>query len=358
MGEAKRLTVYPFQAHDVPFVRYFEAFRKDFVLAHICAAPGSGLIGRDYGYAYNHESLGRTVEEDVEKAMADSDALLILSDGGLRKQVYAFMQQALSDGKEVFCYAALNRDEQEALSAIAQGRFHWEYGQELKSCISSRFQYMYKPMAPVLFAGGIANDMDQREILLGMAAELRSRGMAVSGVTYSPSDEFLGFHTYTELLQIDAVKGIKALNQLIKQIEQREYPDIILIELPGTMLRFNDMAVGDFGEYAYRFSQAVQADICICSVFSSLFSRELGEGLSLEFERRYNLPVDVFHLSNCLMDSECTLKRRELSLLRIAHEPVAANAAELRQETELPCYDLTTESELKACTDYIIEKFS
>lgn len=361
MSEPKRLMIYPFQPADVPFVKYFQAFRKDFRIAHICAPPGTGLIGRDYAYGCAHEPLGQTVEDSG--ALAGSDALLILSEGSaeLHGEICSLIMQALSAGKEVFCYARLTETERDELLQFSREKgvpFHWEYGQDWNSTAQAEYRYMYKPSAPVVFVGGIVEDMDQREILLGMAAAFRSRGLKVSVLSQSPSDEFLGCCSCRDLREASLTDGAKRINRLFKAVEQREFPDIILAELPGTMIRFNDMAVGDFGGYAYLFSQAVQADYCICSVFPDVYSREFAESLSEDFRQRFNFPVDAFHLANCLMDSVETINRKTLCMVRIGHEKAAAEWRALRKSADIPCYDLTQEAERERCAEQILNTLS
>lgn len=361
--KGRKLTLYPFHSGDIPFIKYFNAFQKDFILAHICAAPGSGLIGHDCAYGHYQTPIGVFVEEDPFSALKDSDSLCILFDdsGTLDEEISSLIHDALTSGKEVFCYTKLASEARESFVRLSQGLgtpFHCEYGKAWEAGSSIEYRYMYKPAASVLFIGGIAPDIDQREILLGMAAELSARGLKVSGISQSPSDEFLGFYSCRKFLETDVVSGVKQLNQLFRTIEEKEYPDVILAELPGTMIRFNDMAVGDFGSYAYLFSQAVQADGCICSILSNMYSPEFARNLNEEFLHRYNFPIDGFHIANCLMDFDTTLRERKLCLFRINPEPLTEKVDSLRQDTDIPCFDLTQVDEQKLCADRLFETLS
>ncbi len=56
------------------------------------------------------------------------------------------------------------------------------------------------------------------------------------------------------------------LNNLCKLIEQRENPDLFLVDIPGNLLEISKKICGDFGCFPYIFARALQPDYTICSL--------------------------------------------------------------------------------------------
>ena len=96
----------------------------------------------------------------------------------------------------------------------------------------------------------------------------RERGYRASGVLDRCYAGLFSLHPMPSFLKEGAEETDKIyrFNAYLKQLEQSERPDVLFVQLPGGMLKYNDQIPNDFGVYGYLISQAVQPDCFVLSV--------------------------------------------------------------------------------------------
>lgn len=359
--------IYPFQKKDIPFIRYFESFCGDIVIDSVCSHKGSGLIGKDIAYSANRNSLGVTVKEVSTEMIDSSDVVIILSDlsDNLKKLSIELMIRVAEAGKKIMCFLDISDEEQEKIKSKCntnQCLFCQDVrkkDQALLNDVASHTKKMHATDIPIVFVGGLTEQADQVEVALGITKEFRNRGYRVSTIVNSEVYNIFGLHSYScSLKEEKAVQFIRSFNYLIKAIETTENPEIIIIELPGTMIRYNDLLTGDFGVYTYYFTQACVPDYTICCVPTGDYVNEFFKMLSKDFENKFNFKIDCLHFSNPTLDFANSEQYREIRLFNLPIHKVEEVIAGLENEMTIPLHRFNISNSEHVIADSILERLT
>ncbi|MFZ2538236.1 MAG: TIGR04066 family peptide maturation system protein [Oscillospiraceae bacterium] len=349
MKRLKNVMIYPFREQHISTVKYLSAFHESFTVGAVCAPTGLGLIGKDVSHVANRDPLGIIVEGDPKQALDKNDMLLILSetDDVVRRLAVDLMIDAANQKKDIFCLMELSDEENDKLEALCKANnclFECNLSSVDNQILNKTIGYrkkIYKPSVPVMFVGGLIESADQMEILVGMTNELRQKGYRVSAFGNGEACNFLGLHSYKFILNTEnAPKMIKQLNHFVQEVEEDESPDIILIQVPGAMLRYNDVLTGDFGIYTYLFSQAFIPDYFICCSMYDILEESFFKMVSSDFERRFGFKVDGIHPSNQLIDSMDSIQKKEIVCVHVSQNQLENTLENLKKNASIPVYNL------------------
>ncbi len=101
---------------------------------------------------------------------------------------------------------------------------------------------------PVIFVMGVGENAHKFEIQLSVRENLFNMGYKVSQVGSRNYCEMFNFHSFPEFMysnMYSETEKIKLFNNFIKNIENQENPDVIIIGIPGTIMRINNKATYD-----------------------------------------------------------------------------------------------------------------
>ncbi len=71
-------------------------------------------------------------------------------------------------------------------------------------------------------------------------------------------------------LSVDEAEKIERINVLLKDLETREQPSIILLEAPDAVMKYNNYLTNGFGIRTYMLAQAAEPDAFLCCIPSEL----------------------------------------------------------------------------------------
>lgn len=210
------------------------------------------------------------------------------------------LREALKQNKKILFTRSLKADEEDVKSLIPDAKeikfeiedYFWE--EHSKTC--------YNINTPVIFVLGLTENTDKFEVQLALREQLLQKGYNISSVSSRRDSAILGMHPLPSFLFDGGTcetEKILSYNHLIKQIELRESPEIIIIGIPGGAFPFSNNKHNYFGITAYEISNAVTCD---CAIFCSPYldySVDLDSfpRISNEAYGKFGFSIDYFHIA-------------------------------------------------------------
>jgi peptide maturation system protein (TIGR04066 family) len=350
MTERIPVGIYPFQAELLPLVRNFEALQDKYALKKVMAFQGSGLIGRDVGYACNQPDTGIIAEALNDDTLKDIDYLLIINplkdQEKTDEKLIDAARKAIQLNKKVRFYSNLSDNLSELvfyLKVKYPDYVSLSFGEETseESVYGSVFYYK-RPEVPVILVGSLVENPDALEILCYLQKNFVEQGIKTLVFCKTPGGALFGFEDLTSILNMttftEALK-VEEINRHANNLVKKNQPDLILVESTDAVMRFNDITPNGFGIQTYMLTQAFQPDYLICCVPFELAVPEMIEALSRDFEVRLGTPIHAVQVSNIVVDSAENLQSH---LMSYAYVPTAYSKAKISgsDSAGIPIYDI------------------
>lgn len=346
--------LFPYNPELLPAIKLFEALQSKYTLRELIAPSGYGLTGRDPGYSRNHPPIGLMVTDALDLADPMWDALLLIRTPDMEaiedSELENTAKGALQLGKSVLYFDGASTNLPEKLSSLSKlhpGKLEF-YGRnphtpEISTFDNDKFRYTD---TPVILIGGLVSEADTFEVLLQLTARLRADGSCVTGITGHPLGELFGLHTLNHILDrkdTTEAEKILELNRFVRSLEAAECPNVILLEAPDAVIKYNNYAPNGFGIHTYMLCQAVRPDYFICCVPCELAEGLFLETISKDFQHRLGSPIHAAHVSNLVIDSMDVVQTNSISYTHVDLAVVQAQIAKHGKGSSIPLYDVVSD---------------
>lgn len=312
----KRTVIYPFSFEHMALVKYLEDFNDEIKISAVVSPAGSGLCGKDAGEADNRGAMGVIVSDDLFGELEAADALLVPwldEKKGRRLHIFETMVKAVKMGRHLISSYPLNGREKKQLAGLCRekGISFTDTFREPAVLWRQPFVCMNEMPVPVIYIGGIFNDVNHFEIAAGLAQKFKEHQFKVSAVGIRPEYHLFGFHYSSALAEFvrgkiitgDIRSLITHLNSYMYQIIVRERLDALIVDIPGGLID-TPQYPNESGIFAYLMSQVAKPDYMIAT---SLYTKAVYKDflpLLEEIDRRFTFETDCIHISNKYLDSE------------------------------------------------------
>ena len=323
--DKKKAVLFPYVTPQTfPFVKYFNALSEELELYQVVSPQGVLPAGKDAAYLNNREAIGVSVANEVDCEGADVLLVPELPENyPCLEETLQVMEQFLASGKEVRCYHPLAGEQLERLQKA--GYTEAVPPAVTKPEIDIRVRRVFTPEVPVIFVGGLSGEYDQQEVLLRLSVQFRERGRRIAVFAGTDMLAMLQCHSYSPILRSNVDNGLKvlALNELLRKVCKEEHPELILMELPGGVIRFNDVLNGGFGVDTFLLSQAVLPDCFIACAAYGTYNGAYFREVSAYCERHFGFPINQIHISNQLLNYSKTVERFRPFWIKMSETEVA-----------------------------------
>lgn len=304
MFKIQTATVYPVDANIIPVIRHTELLNK-ISIKHLVSPVGWGLSERDAGILDGGEDTGFIIESDFQKAIMDSDILLLVnSEQKLDFDTFIFHKILMAKelNKSILLAMDLKAEDHEKLE---KNNVVYTYiGLHNTNINDQQFLENENTIldidTPVVFVTGISERTDKFEIQLAMTEQLKKMQYKVTLIASRKHSELLGAYSMPDFMtEIGLMEPQKILsfNHYVKYLEIRDKPDLIIIGIPGGILPISNKFPADFGIMLYEISHAVTPDYVILSTFCEDYTIKSFESISHVIQRKYGYPIDCFNIS-------------------------------------------------------------
>lgn len=181
---------------------------------------------------------------------------------------------------------------------------------------------LYTLETPLIYIAGLQEDADQEGVLTALTDQFRTNGYTVCSFGTQDYLHLLGIHSFRFIDYPKLERCAFHINHFIKAAEASEQPDIMLVQIPGTLFRSDNRVVGDLGQYAHLFSQLFLPDYLICTVTFGTYGRGYVDALEQSLVRKYDFPLDALHISNKYINHERSYDSSHVSYYRTTFDMV------------------------------------
>lgn len=344
------VALYPFSSKHLPVVKFFNKLQNRYTLSELISFPGNGLVGKDAGYSRAHPDVGLTVTDALFSERSAWD-MLVFADVTSAQYEYAVniedIFERLLQADKILHYSSSYTNAPQRVQLLSEiyskkVKFSEETILEAsKYGISeNEFSYLDKP---VVLVGGLFEEADVFEVLLGLVDKLRDEGLTVTTVTKNSIGRMFGFHTLSHIIgrcDLSEAQKVHEINRFIKALELIERPDVVLLEAPDALKRFNDYAPNGFGIRTYMLCQAINPDYLVCCVPCDLAIGELVDRLSADFSNKFGSSIHAVHVSNVVIDSMNVMQEYALSHVHVDLQTVQKQINSQRAISKIPLFDV------------------
>lgn len=319
------MMVYPYGRDEIAFGRFQEMTGKELLLV---SPKGWGYAGRDISVCDGGSSAGKVLLADPLEGIRQADEILLLDakKKELPPEHYGeLLHTAKEAGKKIYVTKKLACVLREAgmedlLSDVVVLGSIWEEKESGNGDVSGK---LLRIPIPVIAVAGVGEQCNQFELLTAIGSYFREKGYQVLAYGTREYGSFFGVETLPDFVwdgdESPCRSGLHDrilwLNHGVYDRIRKTKADLLLVEVPGTLMSLNPYTFEDFGEKAVLVHTALPADAGVLSVYAHPYTEEYLTHMTNLCQYRYNMPVDCFHLSNTNFDiSQDTLQKEYMTL--------------------------------------------
>jgi peptide maturation system protein (TIGR04066 family) len=314
----KNAVIYPYDNTLSYFFRHNDLFKKYNIVGAV-SPFGWGYTGKDAGTIDGGSNVGIIVKDKFSD-LDDTYDTVIITDTHLSIDfdsiLYRNIEELVTKGKNLLLYRELDTKKLEKISLICKNK-----GVSLRipnETIFNRIdtKEIVDINTPVVFILGLSQRTQKFEIQLSIREELIKSGYKVGQIGTKNHCDLFGFSSFPKFMfdeSINESEKVLMFNRLVKRLELKEKPDIIIIGIPGGILPINKYFTNGFGILAYLISQAVKPDITVFTTLYKNYYLKHFEDINNLCIYRFGFSIDCFNLSNAELDiQELKQYKREL----------------------------------------------
>ena len=304
-----RAGIFPFSKASFPLYWWLTNQKDKYSSIELIPPIGLGIEGKDISVIDNRMQVGISFAHDLQRALQQIDVLFVPEiDINLKsklKIIDQLVHETENSMKEIVCLMNLNSRANSMLNNFCNdlGIQLMSFGKnDCEELESTDHQRLYKPHATVIFVGEMVKDLNADEVAIILSNGLMKKGISSVIIGTDSVYEYIPNAVRAEYLaseyRISEKERIRLLNKDIQRLERLNRPDVIIVRVPGIILRFNEFMYSNLGITTYFLSQMLQPDYFIlCCPFGE-FNSGFYELLSQDFMNRYGMGIDFVHMSN------------------------------------------------------------
>ncbi|NFL55795.1 TIGR04066 family peptide maturation system protein [Clostridium botulinum] len=364
MNNKEKALIYPYDREFSTIIRHQSMC--DYEIVGVVAPNGWGLSEKDASYVDGGQALNIIVNNNFESMLNNCDTL-ILSNSALKldfkKSIYPKVVQAAEKNKKIISTAKFDIKEIEMIEEVCKykGNIFIQYplNKNYEICSYVDKLEIQEIKTPVIFVMGVGENAHKFEIQLSVRENLFNMGYKVSQVGSRDYCEMFNFHSFPKFMysnMYSETEKIKLFNNFIKNIENQENPDVIIIGIPGTIMRINNKATYDFGVLAFEVSQAVKPDTSVLSVLYENYLPSFFEKIAQEVKYKFACDISCFNYVNSMIDWNYFEINTEAKYIDVTLDLVNNKINELNNS--IPIFNIMNENEGLKITEHLIDKLA
>lgn len=363
----KKAIVYPFDQESLPVLRHREC---------IAGYEITGLVLLERHRTEEYDKLlncdprfpGIVIGNRLDALLDSCDTVIIPETcipGGFEKELYADMRYIMERGKNIVCLTGMDEPCINGLLALsAQKGVSFEHYSKSRNNPYQFNESIHEESildinTPVIFVLGLAERTNKFEIQLSLRNEFRKMGYKVGQIGSRHYCELLGFQSFPGFMfdtgLTEAGKVVR-FNRFVKEIENQQAPDVIIVGVPGGIMPFNARHTNRFGILAYETAQAITPDAAVLSVLYEDYKPDFFKELSTSVRYKLGFEIDCYNLANTQVDWVDTVFRNTLSYIKIAPEFI--DGKKYQDGLETPVYNVLNGEDPCKMAKYLVDRIS
>lgn len=346
----KKVMIYPFYDEFIPIVKFLNKLNPELIVYKLVAPMGFGLQDKDAGEAYRKNTIGLKVTNNFDEAIADSDILFVTNGYkcvSIYKDILNKIKKAINMEKEIICTLELASEQLSELINLSKRQdtkftYYNAYENMLQDVSHIENYEMKKIHVPIIYIGEMLDGFGGFEMLLKTTLYLKKQGYNVLSIGKPKYSDIFNIQSMPRFIYETGIKDenkVYSFNAYIYKLQKNLKPDVIVIQLPDSLFRYNNEITNQFGIYSYIVSQAVSCDYFIyCSECSNLGTKML-KMLNKTFKYRFGFEINALNIVNKCLTELNTVSHGELSLLWFEQSAIEQSIQRYYSDSPIPVYN-------------------
>lgn len=294
----ENIMIYPYTGEELHLVEYFMEIGYNVTPVVL---KGSVLSGKNFGYKKNKLKINNVIcTDNLDLSLEESTMIYICDNEYYYDCIVELLNKLKGCNKKIICSLKLKEiDYQNFINYIKYLPFEKKEDKYFDK--DELFQFY----TPVVAVANIFKGLDDIELFFKIVCRLKDKHLNISGLGYHNDCRILGLHTFEECGFDGRIsrESIIQLNHFLKHIENEEHPDIIVIQFPEPLLKYDENITFDFGISAYGISQAITPDYAICCTTMSNANEQYWENFNDIISKKYGFLIDSIFISNISIEA-------------------------------------------------------
>lgn len=360
----EKILIYPYDFNMTPLLRH-NRLLDNYEIVGVVSPIGWNLCGKDAGYADFGEPTGFKVETDFNNLIVKCDTVWICDSEiklDFERIIYPKILDAVNAGKNVICCIAIDINAKENIKLACKDNkvyfksfIQGDSSQDIPVYLTPN--KLRKINTPVVFVAGVSCRTHKFEIQLGLREKFIDLGYTISQVGTRCYCELINFHSFPTFMFssfISESSKIHMFNQFIKNIENTEKPDVIIIGIPGGVMPINSTFVNNFGILAFEVSQAVTPDASILSLLYEDFKPTYFDMITTSLKYKLGFELDCFNMANVNLDWNST--REHGKLIFTTFDSRYIDGKDSYRDLKVPVFNALSENSLSSMVEYLVNR--
>lgn len=195
---------------------------------------------------------------------------------------------------------------------------------------------------PVIMVLGIGENCEKLDIQMGLYDYFNQKGYKTTLITGNPIYQMMGLYTLPDCLDspfLTFSQQVKSLNAFVKKIELTDNPKLIILDVPGGIIKYSKMITNGFGYLPFLISNAIEPDIAVLSLYCGEYGKEHIEEIQDYCFRRYGIRVNYFHISRKVNNYDFETKK----INYFSVDPTYLAEKIIRPQETMPAFNILDE---------------
>lgn len=188
------------------------------------------------------------------------------------------------------------------------------------SMINSEDTTLSKIDVPVVFVSGICEQLNKLETALKLSEFFQRKSYKPLLITSKSYSNFFGGFSIPKFMTDTLLEKDKIIyfNKYIKSLVKEHKPDLIIIEIPGGIVKLNETIDNFFGTLHYEISESVEPDLTVLDIPFDYFHEEYFSYIDNLLTYRFNSEVNLFFINATMLDFVNKDIQRNISLVDVS----------------------------------------
>ena len=358
----EKLLIYPFDYEMLPALDRI-LYEKKYEISSVVSFGGWGYVGKDAGSIIYGSENGIIISDDFYKNLSECETVMFCRSDNVILDFEAIMQkmkEVIIAQKNVISFYKLEKNVELELRELADIKN--VYLQIYENTYQTTINYELKRLlklsdfnTPIIFVMGISENTNKYGVELGLHRNFLKFGyksVLVGSKTYG---SFFGDYAVPDFMYNNSVMDYEKpllFNKYVKDIEEKEKPDVIIIGVPGGIMPIDKRNTNKFGMLAYHMSCAVQADVTVLCNHFNFFDEQYFDYMYPLMKYRFGKEVDCMYVNNSVIDLINEDVQGDISYIHISPQKVIQEVERLSQENVFADMDQLSDYVLNILTQY------
>ncbi len=288
--------IYPTTYRQVPIIDLAKIYYPDWKI--IPLVPSAYYNSGDISLLDRRDNVGVKAYRNLEPCVFSSHNLFLSCSTGsksLRDQTREISKMAFENGMQI-----INLGDEIDLPDDNKV-IHYPTAKIKTFCDIDYEEILYESNVPIIGVGSLWGFANQSEISAKIALELKRRGIKATSIVNSNDYCILDFYPMLDIL-LDDKKTISdkilGVNHYIKYVIDSSKCELLVLEIPGSLMKQSTRILNDFGQYAFLISQAISIDLFVCCSTFTNYGYDVYK-LMLEYiSSVFGLDITFLHIAN------------------------------------------------------------